>query len=700
MPPSKRGLIRSLLLALWALVVLVLYLVEHPTIFTFNPYSDLTPILSGFHAGAFLRVAWGLVAAFLIFCWAGLAGRSALRRWGAPSGSPSEGSRDGANVPAFFPTSRSLAIPIACSAGFTAMILIVFALGTVGLFGVPIVILLGASFLVLGYDNRDLMRRGERTPAARSPRSALLLVFACGSLLAGLVMALSPLVATDALVYHLEIPRRYIEAGRIVPLPFNVYANMPHAAELIFAAAMRVGGEAAASSIDFGFRILLLLALAGISTRWLGIRGAYLAPCLLLTNPLVLDNRTVANVDIAMALFLSISLIEILRWRETGLFRHLLVASAFAGVLASMKYTGVLFAGALFATLLVLRLADRTGRGSLAHDLAFPFPALTLFLPWLVKNVVMTGNPVYPLLVEKLGGVEWNADLGARLVEWQRGMGMGRDLWSTLFLPWNMTIRGNLGYPSFDGILSPLYLMWIPALIVARPLPRILWGLLALSILSLGMWAWGPQQLRFFIPALPPLALLTAWSIERLGARPGSAWLGRAALWISIGFFALFTARVLASTIPNQLPSVIGFERREDYLHRRLQPYDMMVRASRELPPTAKLLLVWENRAYYLDRPSIADSFYEASWIMQLLEKDQSGDLLAEKLKKEHVTHVMVNVLLGKPFGRSYNPRVREALDRFVRERGKLLFEVNGLLLAELSEKGAKEPAKPKKKGP
>jgi len=274
---------------------------------------------------------------------------------------------------------------------------------------------------------------------------------------------------------------------------------------------------------------------------------------------------------------------------------------------------------------------------------------------------------------------------------------MGRDLLAMLFLPWNMTIRGNLGYPSFDGILSPLYLMWIPALIVARPLPRVTWALLLLSILSVGLWGWGPQQLRFFIPALPALSLVTAWAIERLGARPGTAWLGRAALWISIGFFALFSARVLASTIPNQLPSVVGLETREDYLHRRLQPYDMMVRASRELPAGAKLLLVWENRAYYLDRPCIADSFYEASWILQFLEKDQDGNLLADKLKKEGVTHVMVNVLLGKPFGRSYHPRVREALDRFVRERGKLLFEVNGLLLAEITEK-AKEPAKPKKK--
>jgi hypothetical protein len=189
------------------------------------------------------------------------------------------------------------------------------------------------------------------------------------------------------------------------------------------------------------------------------------------------------------------------------------------------------------------------------------------------------------------------------------------------------------------------------------------------------------------MPALPLLSLLTAYSLDRILERPGIKWFARCVLWSTIGYFALFTARVVGNTVPNQLPSAIGAERREDYLHRRLQPYDAMVRASRELPRNAKVLLVWENRGYYLDRPYIADSFYEASWIMQLLEKDQGGDLLAEKLKREGVTHVLLNVLLGKHFGRSYNPRVREALDRFVRERGKVLFESNGIVVAELGEK-------------
>ncbi len=682
----RPGLIRSIILSLWGFVVLALFLLEHPAIFTINPYSDLTPKISGLAPGALLGSFGAIIAATAILVWAGLLGRAILGEWPRSNG---DAARDPAPapIPPFFPEERTLAAPIACGAGLVIAVFLVFACGAVGLIGLPLILAFVGSLALLLFLKRDLFSGWTLPSIPPTKTDRVLILVVAGSLLAGLVMGLSPLVATDPLVYHLEIPWRYVEAGRIVPLPFNVYANMPHATELLYTLGLLVGGEGGAKCLDFGFRVLLLLALVGFSRRWLGIRRGLLAPCLLLTSPLVLDNRTVANIDLAMALFFLLSLVEILRWRETGLFRHLIVASLFAGVLSGMKYTGVFYTGALFATLLAFRVLDRSGRGSVFGDFVFPIPAFLAFLPWLIKNRVLTGNPFYPLLPDVYDSVNWNVELGERLLEWQREMGMGRGIAESILLPWNMTVRGNLGYPAFDGILSPLYLMWIPTLALARPIPKAASGLFLLTLLSLGLWAWGPQQLRFFMPALPPLSLLAAYALDRILERPGIKWFARCVLWSTIGYFALFTARVIGNTVPNQLPAAIGMERREDYLHRRLQPYDAMVRAGRELPPNAKVLLVWENRGYYLDRPYIADSFYEASWIMQLLEKDQGGDLLAEKLKKEGVTHVLLNVLLGKHFGRSYNPRVREALDRFVRERGKVVFELNGIVVARLGEK-------------
>jgi len=700
---EKRGIVSigrtaiAALLFLWALIVLALYLVEHPAIFTINPYSDLTPVRSALSVERLAQLVRGWAASVGILLWAGLFGRTVTRSRGtarpvwthAPTGGDAA-----ADHRAFLPEERALAVAIACAIGLLAMAAITFGFGFAGLLGTPLLVTLAISLAGLLADNRDLLLdvpRLPRLPRHKTDRAVLALLML--ALVAGLVMHLSPLIGTDALVYHLQIPRDYIEAGRIERIPYNVYANMPHATELLYAVALLAGGEDAAKLLDFGLRILLLFAIAGFARRWLGVRRSLLAPCILLMNPLVLDNRTIANIDLAMAFVLFVALAEALRWNETGRLRHMVVSSALVGLLAGMKYTGGLFGAALFATIIVTRLATRESRAPVAHLILYPLPALVLFLPWLFKNAAFTGNPVYPLFAERFGGIEWNAELGKRLVEWQRSIGMGRDAADYALLPWNMTVKGNIEYTAFDGIISPLFLMFIPAVILALPLPTAGVALLLLSALSLALWAWGPQQLRFFMPALPALSVVTAWVLDRVASEAREKWFARLALTIMIAYFAFFAIHIVAVTVPNQLPSAIGLEKREDYLHRRLQPYDAMRRASRELPPNAKLLLIWENRGYYLDRPYIADSFYESSWVMQLLEQNQAGDVLEKRLRDEGVTHVMINDPLGLHFGRYYyHPRVREALDKFLRERGKPVFEVNGLRVVELRGKEAPSP--------
>jgi 4-amino-4-deoxy-L-arabinose transferase-like glycosyltransferase len=701
--PIGRG-VAAALLVFWAFVVLALYLMEHPTFLSRDLRAgvsgtlDDTPVVSGFSPRALFDAARGLAAACAIVLWAGLFGRSALARLARRRAldEPDDGEMLRRRDP-FLPEERSLAVAIACALGFLTLTALVFALGIAGFLGTPLILIFAATLAVLIADNPDLLRvPREFVALPRYKTDRVLLPILIASSFAALVIHLSPVVGADALVYHLQIPRAYMEAHRIVPLPFNVYANMPHAAELLYTLALTLGGENGAKLLDLAFRVLLMLGLAGFGKRWLGMDRALLAPCILLANPLLIDNRTVANIDVAMALVLFAALAQALRWWETGALRHLLLSSAFLGLLAGMKYTGGLFGAALFVALIVLRIFRPRAPAPLWHLVLYPIPALLLFLPWLAKNQMFTGNPVYPLIVERFGGVEWNAELGRKLVDWQRGIGMGRSLGDYVLLPWNMTVKANIEYPSFDGILSPLFLMFIPAAALLLPLPPAAWALLAFSGLGLALWAWGPQQLRFFMPVLPALSLLAAWVVDTaLSSTARRRWFGRAALALSVAYLAIFAIYIVSVTIPNQLPVVAGVETRGDYLHRRFQPHDAMMRAGKELPPNAKLVLVWENRGFYLARPYIADSFYEASWIVQLLEKDQSGDLFEKKLREEGVTHIMMNVPLGLHFGRYYaHPRVREALDRFLRERGGLLFEANGLVVAELR---GKEPAKGKK---
>ena len=49
--------------------------------------------------------------------------------------------------------------------------------------------------------------------------------------------ALWPRVSWDANVYHLTVPRLYVEHGGFRRIPFNVYSNWPLNTELLFVVA-------------------------------------------------------------------------------------------------------------------------------------------------------------------------------------------------------------------------------------------------------------------------------------------------------------------------------------------------------------------------------------------------------------------------------------------------------------------------------
>ena len=49
-----------------------------------------------------------------------------------------------------------------------------------------------------------------------------------------LSLALVPAFATDALVYHLAVPKAYLEAGAIINLPNNIFSFYPQHIEMLY----------------------------------------------------------------------------------------------------------------------------------------------------------------------------------------------------------------------------------------------------------------------------------------------------------------------------------------------------------------------------------------------------------------------------------------------------------------------------------
>lgn len=535
-----------------------------------------------------------------------------------------------------------------------------FLLGTLGLLG-PTGVLAGLALVGCA---RILTGRREAAPAVPGADARLapgaggaervaaslfaLLVGALFALL--LLVAANPSPAWDAQAYHLTVPKLWLAAGRLVRVPLNVYSVWPLNFQLLYAGAMAASGATLATLLHWGVALLLVVFLWRAAG---GVLGGAVAAGLLLANEVVLFEARAAYADLALALACLVAFLLLERALAGEISaRAFLPAGVALGWAAGAKATGFLLAGTLglFALGLALRRAGPK-RAFVAVGLGLVLPVALLLTPWLVRSALLTGNPFYPFLYSWFGGPEWSAALGDRLVAWQRGIGMGRGLLDYLLLPWRVIVAGGEGYARFDGRLGPLWLLAVPgALAAARRRPRVARPLAAAALLF-ALWAAGPQQLRFLIPALPLFALAAGRAVAATSGRlRGShrrllAW-GLVALLGGTLWFASGRERERALRIG---PPLLA----RGAAVRELAVPPLFRRADALLPADARLLLLNTNQGYYCPRPCLADSFYEASQIAFLLAGADTPEAAARRLGELGITHLVVDPV---PRGALYPP--------------------------------------------
>jgi hypothetical protein len=265
--------------------------------------------------------------------------------------------------------------------------------------------------------------RDLRDPLAMLLAAVLALVVA-----ALWAQALRPIVAWDADVYHLTVPRLNLEHGGFRRIPYNVYSNWPLAVQMLFGLALTVKDHILATGIHFGLGVLLAIVAGAAAARGAAPLWGLIAAALLLAHPVFLFEIRIAYVDVACAFFLFAGFLALHRALADPADenRWLLAAGLACGLLAGSKINGIFGAAAIAAVYAGSRLRRGARIRSLARPLlVFAVPVATLWLPWLVKSWWLTGNPLYPLLYGVFGGPEWSVALGRAHREWSLAIAMG-----------------------------------------------------------------------------------------------------------------------------------------------------------------------------------------------------------------------------------------------------------------------------------
>ncbi|MBN1661613.1 MAG: hypothetical protein JXA93_24680 [Anaerolineae bacterium] len=567
------------------------------------------------------------------------------------------GSRLTRRVPYHSPLER---VVFSTGAGLVVLSLLTFFLALVGLlYGWLFWILMGVGVILFLREIAEIASLVRWKPRAWPDDKWLrfLCVYIVASLSLTLLVALTPPVEWDALLYHLVGPELYLRSHRFVVDLQNYCLFYPSFTEMLFTVGMGLKGDIVPRLIHFGYMLLTLGLLVAFGSRYWDRTRGLVAAALFVSIPTALQIASWAYVDLALTFYSFGALYALLTWhhssasatslRSEPAVGWLLLAGAFAGASLSIKYSGVSTLVGLGALLLFWLLRRKlTVYRFLAGSVVVVAVALAVGGAWYVKNALVSGNPVYPLI---WGGREWN-DISTR---WLSIMGEDRSFLDILLVPWTLIVLGTQGTVMYDATFSPLFLVLVPLLLLV---PRRGHEVVELSVGALvaylfwivsGSVSHGQSVLygRLALPIFAPLGLLGAYALHGMDIWDRRALSLQRLLKVVVTLTLSITlaSSVLLTTAIDPLRYLVGLQSRDSYLDQHVsQHFNQAVRYLNDnLDDRDRVLFLWEPRSYRVGVPAEPDVLLDN--FSQRLALYGTAEALFTSIRREGFTYVLVN---------------------------------------------------------
>ena len=505
------------------------------------------------------------------------------------------------------------------------------------------------------------------------------------------LQALAPPWDYDGLMYHLQGPRLFLQAGRVLFLADNWQANGPFTVEMLFGLGLSLGSDSFAKLLHVGCAVLLVLSAFVLGRRGLGSSAGWITIALMAGVPLFSFWASLAYADMAWALYQTLMLVCLLRWEEDHQRGSLALAGLFAGLAAGCKYLG-LSAVALGGLWLVWKVRGQAWREAVKSAAAFCGVAIAVAAPWYLKNWFMAGNPVFPFL---FGGPAWDKARLQLLMDYLGSFGIGQSPLDYLRLPWNLFVHSQSFGTFMRALEVPNVLFLFAFLYPLGRRTRAADAIAALAACGFMLWSAGSQQVRFLLPLFPLFAVTAASVILRVGEalRPHRwAWAAGAMLVaVPVGLAIFWSGFLIWYARPGGV--IAGLESKRAFLERRVPNFRAMEFVDRAIPETGRVLMLWDGEGYYCDTRCLPDTD-QSQW-PRLAANQPDPDELAHTLRSLGVTHLLYSrdsdVLVEERDPRGVHRGSREYL--FGRFRERCAVEIYGDEWVSIYELRCADPA-------
>ncbi len=474
----------------------------------------------------------------------------------------------------------------------------------------------------------------------KNPFNLAVLFLAAAALLAGLAGVLAPETANDSLCYHVNLPKIYLQAGRIFHVPYDTNSPFPLLMEMLYTLALAFRSMSLAKFFHFSTALLTAGLIASTVRRYSGsIQAGIGSAILFITTPVILNQLGTTYVDAALGAFGFVSFIFLLRWaedpeRQTG---FLTLAGIFAGFALSVKYLALI--SILISGFLILWVSfSRKPSSFFKNFLLFSVPVLIFGGYWYLRAWIETGNPVYPYFASIFGS-------GDASVHYD-DIGVPRTFISFLTAFWKVTMNPQL-FEGFGVQIGPGYLAFLPLSFAVTARNTSLRWMWAYAFLFFTAWFLLGQSLRFLAPVLPVLAVLIGCGFADL-KKSWAEKLFKVLLVLTLALHAVLGVYHYR----RDFKTAAGRETASDYLNKYERSYRMAEYVNSNLPPGAVILNADETHMFYFQRKMIRETVYVLMGENYWADASSPAGVI-QNLKKRGFTHILRAArtrLLGKSF--------------------------------------------------
>lgn len=462
--------------------------------------------------------------------------------------------------------------------------------------------------------------------------------------------ALGPEYFYDSLVYHLAMPKLYLLNHRIVPTPHMIYSGIPFGTEMLYGLGLAFGTETAAKLIHYGFGVATAATIYSWCRKHANRRAAILAVLLFYSAPMVCFGSVVAKVELAMAFYLANATLIVLDAVQQVPFgsarKVLILAGALAGFGFGTKYNAGLYVPVLALPLLLGddSTTEIDWRDRLKRIAIFLGSAAIVSSPWLLKDWFFYRNPVYPFLHGLFRDSPPADVLGLR------GDARARDL-TTAFASWDgikdfLFGIWNVDAQTFDSYLGPALELGLPWVLLAKwksPKQR---GLLVAVIGIWLAWTLHTRLPRFVMPVVPLYCILVAMALclIEMPSKARYALLGITSYAITISMSSIFMMLANSGT----WKVAYGRMSRSEYLLHEHPAYKAPYYAAAEYinqnaPQEATVLVIGEERGFYLERKFITASWFNVNPMVDFAKASSNSEELLFRLRSSGISFLLIN---------------------------------------------------------